>query len=361
LSRGATISEELLPPRLPVIGVIKIGRLGGTKTSRGGSEFQLPQKLDHFLIGKTTRADDNNYVRDDEIHAALPEKPTSLDVTLPFDLRSEIFHAEMTHYEGRTTKTHECDGVTCTDPRKGTTRPCDRRAGRECPCKPYARLSVSLDASPTRGGVHVYRTRSWEAVSAMQTFLGQLEQAFGSLRGLPCRLELQESEVRYKDKGEQKVGTAYRVTLVLRKPLEETRAELLQYHRENRIARREIQMLAAGVQDELAATDAREAALLAQEFPDDDPPPPAGGRPEVGGPGAPTSKVGQANEEMVDELISELRGLCARAEASKVRITTTQAGSLERHIQARDAAKLSQAIDWLKGMLPADQPSLLES
>lgn len=360
MSRGATISEELLAPRLPIIGVIKIGRLKPKVTSSKGNEFQPPQKLDHFFIGKTLRGDDNNYVRDDAIHAKLPEKPMALDVRLPFDLRSEILHAEMTHYQGRTTKTHQCDGVTCTDPQKGTERPCDRRAGRDCPCKPYARLTLMLEASPTFGGLYVYRTRSWEAVSSLQTFLGQMEKAFGSLRGLPCRLELQESEVRYKDGTEIKVGTAYRVALVLRASFEETRQLLVEHHRENRIARHEILRLAAGTMDELDEIDEREATLIASEFPDDDAP---GAKPELGGPGAPKSKLSQMNEELIDERIAELRGLMARAEASKVSINTTQMGSLNRHIESRDTAKLDQSIEWLKKKLPAgaSQPSLLES
>lgn len=361
MSRGATISEELLPPRLPIVGVIKIGRLKPKVTSGRGNEFQPPQKLDHFLIGKTTRGDDNNYIRDDEVHRVLGDKPTSLDVRLPFDLRSEILHAEMTHYQGRTTKTHECDGVTCTDPQKGTTRPCDRRAGRDCPCKPYARLTLMLEASPTFGGLYVYRTRSWEAVSSLQTFLGQMEKSFGSLRGLPCRLELQESEVRYKDGNETKVSTAYRVALVLRASFEETRQLLVDHHRANRIARHEILRLAAGAMDELDAIDEREATLIASEFPDDDA---EGTKPELGGPGAPKSKLAQMNEELIDERIAELRGLIARAEASKITIATNQMGSLTRAIESRDVAKLDQSIEWTKkklGPAATEQPSLLES
>lgn len=372
MSRAATISEELLAPRLPVVGVIKIGALKPQKVkTKSGAEFQPPMKLDHFRIGKTTRGQDENYVRDEEAHAILGDRPIMLDVRLPFDTRAEVFHAEMTHYQGRTKKTHQCDGVTCVNPETHAERPCDRRAGRDCPCKPYGRLAVMLEAAPTFGGIYFYRTRSWETVAAMQTFLGQLEKEFGSLRGLPCRLELHESEVRYKDGSEMKISTAYRVALVLRASYEETRRALVQHHRANQIARREILQLAAGTVDELDAIDERDAALIAQEFPDDDAPPAAGEKPELGGPGAPKSKLADMNAELVDELVSKLRGLMARAEASKVTLTKEQSDMLASAIAARDTGKLEQSIDWLTKKLPKEpaqqdeagpeQPSLLES
>jgi hypothetical protein len=288
------------------------------------------------------------------VHEIIGPKPKVLDVRLPFDLRSEVLSAEMTHYQGRTKKTHQCDGVTCVNPETQASRPCDRRAGRECPCKPYGRLAVMLEAAPTYGGLYVYRTRSWETVSAMQTFIGQLQQSFGYLRGLPCRLELHESEVRYKDGGETKISTAYRVALVLRASFEQTRQELVQHHRENRIARREILQLAAGSVQELDEIDRREAALIAQEFPDDED---GAAKPEIGGPGAdPKSKLAQANEEIADELIGQFRGLQARAAAIGLDLTKQKA-RLDAAVESRDADRLQQCIDWLAGQLALKERS----
>lgn len=358
------ISEELLPARLSVVGNIKIGGLRPKQTSGGGKEFQPPMKLDHFRVCRTTRGDDGNYVLDEDVHSVIGARPKSLDVRLPFDLRSEFFHAEMTHYAGRTKQTHRCDGLTCVNPETHAERPCDRRAGRDCPCKPYMRLALLLEAAPTFGGLYVYRTRSWEVTSATQTFLAQLERDFRSLRGLPCRLELHETEVRYKDdRGETKLSTAYRVALVLRASYEETRAALIEHHRANRIARTEIRRLAAGTSAELEEIDEREAEAIAQEFPDDDVPQPADEKPELGGPGAPPkSKLGQMNAEIIDELIDRLRGLMARAAADGVRITPKNGQKLDAAIAARDSVKLQQSIDWLEAALPKTdaQQSLLE-
>ena len=365
------ISEDLLPARLPVVGNIKIGGLRPKTTSGGGKDFQPPMKLDHFRVTRTTRGPDGNYLLDQEVHARLgTDKPTSLDVRLPFDLRSEFFHAEMTHYAGRTRKTHQCDGVTCTNPETQASRPCDRRAGRECPCKPYMRLALLLEAAPTFGGLYVYRTRSWEVASATQTFLAQLERDFRSLRGLPCRLELHETEVRYKDGSETKISTAYRVALVLRASYEETRAALIEHHRANRIARSEIRRLAAVSSAELDDIDEAEAEFIAQEFPDDDALPAAVAKPELGGPGAPKSKLADMNAELIDELISKLRGLMARAESSGITLSKPQSDQLSKAIASRNTGQLEQSIEWLTKKLPQEQsgsaagpeqPSLLES
>jgi len=192
----------------------------------------------------------------------------------------------------------------------------------------------------------------------MQTFLGQLEKEFGSLRGLPCRLELHESEVRYKDGAETKISTAYRVALVLRASYEQTRQALVQHHRANRIARREILALAAGTVEELGALDERDADLIGQEFPDDDAPPAAPAKPDVGGP---ASKLGDLNAELVDELITKLTDLMD--EASRVMDLKKQIPKLSDAIQGRNAEQLQTSIDWLSGQIAKkrqDQPSLLE-
>lgn len=350
----ATISTDLLPPRLAALGYIKIGRLKPKVTSAKGNEFQPPEKLDFFLVTTRNRGADGNFEVDNAVHAAVGEKPTALDVRLPFDTRGENFYAQMVHYKGRT-RERECNGETCLKPATQQRTPCERRAGRECPCKPYGRLAVILEKAPTFGGLYVFRTTSWETVNSLQTGLRMFQDQFGSLRGLPLTMQMYPAEVRYKQDGKEMVSKAYKVALVLRASFEVARADAIEYHRQNQLARREILALAAGTVEDLNALDRTDAADIGPEFF------PAGDST------APTpSKLSQMNDELVDERIAELRGHMARAEASGVTLTATQAGTLERAISSRDLTKLGQSIEWLKKKMPAaargaEQPSLLET
>jgi hypothetical protein len=355
VTQASTIAETLLPRRLPVLGNVKIG---GVRA--GSGDTKIPVKFDHFRIVRRTRGSDGNFELDTAVHANLPEKPTVLDVRLPFDTRAENFRAQMVHYKGKTQQTHRCDGVTCVDPSTQASRPCDRAAGRTCPCKPYGRLALFLEAAPAFGGIYLYRTTSWETVSGMQTFLGNLEKEF-PLGLLPLRLELYPSEITYGLQGQKKTGTAYRVALTLRASWEQTRAAAIEYQRQNQIARTQLRQLTAGARTEIDEIDAADAEEIGAEFfPDAE----AQAAATAAEGAKPASKVGQMNEELIEERIGELRGLIARAEASKVTINTHQMGSLTRAIESRDVAKLDQSIEWTKkklGPAAAEQPSLLES
>lgn len=348
-----TISEQVLPRRLPVLGAVKIG---GTRPGKGDS--RIPVKYDHFRIVRRTRGEDGNFELDAGVHENLPPKPTVLDVRLPFPTRAENFRASLTFYKGKTQQTHRCDGVTCVDPSTGTHRPCDRANGKQCPCKAYGRLALFLEAAPTYGGIYLYRTTSWDAVSGMQTFLGRLEKDF-PLDVVPLRLELYPAEITYEQDGQKRTGTALRVALTLRASWEQTRAAAIEYQRQNQLARAELLQLSAGTRAEIDYVDAAEAGELRDEFfPDAE----AQAEARATDGAAPArSKVGQMNEEIIEERISELRGLMARAEASQVTLTANHKASLERAIASRDLKKLDTSIDWLKQRLPTDQPSLLES
>ena len=58
-------------PGLPEIGKIKIGMKGAVRTSKGGKDFQLPQRLDHFIVTTLERGEDGNFIRDEAIHQNL--------------------------------------------------------------------------------------------------------------------------------------------------------------------------------------------------------------------------------------------------------------------------------------------------
>lgn len=374
-----TISEELLPPRLAAVGYVKIGgRKPEAVTSQKGNAFQPPVKFDHFRVTTRRRGADGNFELDEAVHAVVGEKPTELDARLPFDLPGENFYAQMVHYRGRT-RERECNGERCTILATHVEEPCARRAGRECPCKPFGRLAVILEAAPTFGGLYVFRTTSWESVNSIQTALRMFREQFGSLRGLPLRLQLYEAEVRYQQGGQERTSTAYKVALVLRASYDEARAAALEYHRTNQIARREILQLAAGTTAELDELDIDDRSDIGEEFF-----PAAGPEPEV----RPRSKLAAMNAALaepgdtdgatregapapasapptkvspVQEAIDELRGLQARAELAGVRLTPAQVAKLDEAVETRDIDALEVSISWLRDKLPEDgeQRSLL--
>lgn len=348
-----TISRDVLPARLPAIGMIKIGRLRPKVTSAKGNDFQPPEKLDFFLITRRERGTDGNFVRDDEVHEKVGEKPTELDVRLPFDTRAENFYAQMVSYSGRS-KSLECDGQTCSDLSTHTERTCSRRLGKECPCKPYARLGVIIEAAPTFGGLYVYRTTSWETANSLQTALKMFEQQFGTLRGLPLKLRLYPAEVRYKVGNQEKTATAYKVALVLRADYEVAQQAALEFHRRAQIARKEILQLASGTARELEAVDQEdEDAIGAEFFPESGPvvdnqdaPRPASKLAEMnkailGGPGSeePAEKVGT--------LVTELLTLIDQAKASEVALTEKQSEMLSEAVSSKNEGDLRSSIAWL--------------
>src|SRR4051812_19566422 len=105
-----TISPELLAPRLPALGYIKIGGKKPTEsTTRTGKETQPPVKFDHFKIRTRNRGPDGNLLPDEAVHTVIGPEPKELMVRLSFDHRGQNFYAQMTQYSGRT-RVRECNG-----------------------------------------------------------------------------------------------------------------------------------------------------------------------------------------------------------------------------------------------------------
>lgn len=255
-----TISPNLLRPRPMELGKIKIGGKGKEVQTRRGATMRLPEKFDHFVITTRQRGSDENFVIDEEIHSILGPEPESLDVRLMFDSVEENFQSEMLVYKGRE-KVFVCDGERARNLHTGNEGPCLRAQGRECPCKPFGRLAVILEAAPHYGGFYLFRTTSWETINNLQTTLTLLAQ-FGSLRGLPLRLVIYPAT----DTHEAGTSTSYKVGIVLRADYETARNVALEFHRADRIERRELKLLAAGVEEVIQEGEELEAVDIDEEF-----------------------------------------------------------------------------------------------
>lgn len=275
--RARWIAPSLMAPRPTEIGKIKIGRkVGPARQSASGGEWRRPTKLDHFIVTTRTRGTDGNFVRDDWVHrpesqGGLGEKPTELPVRLMYDEPTENLQSSMVQYDGRT-RVAECDGIEVRNLQTGECSPCLLAAGGKCNCKPYARLSVILEAGRYYGGFHVFRTTSWESTRNLQTALGMFHTQFGILAGLRLSLVLYPATVEYQDgDGNRRSTTAYMVTLVMRGGFDEAAqlaAEAAQYKLGTMQQRK---LLAAATVEMLDSIDEAEGAELAEEFwpPDD--------------------------------------------------------------------------------------------
>ena len=99
-----------IDPSLLQIGNIKIGMKGEMRKSKGGKEFQLPEKINHFLITGMTRDKNNNYVINQSMTDAMKAHErakvnskgqlVSIPVRLLFDNPEHNFPTRYSRYTG---------------------------------------------------------------------------------------------------------------------------------------------------------------------------------------------------------------------------------------------------------------------
>lgn len=265
---GSMISTDVLVPRLAELGKIKIGGRGAKRTGSGGAEFYLPIKFPNFVVTGRERGDngEGDFLRDDDVHEAVGDKPTELNCHLPFDEPGQVFQSQLQVYEGRTLN-RRCDGKEYTIVGPDTVHPCQLQTEQGCACKPYGRLQVILDDAPYVGGVYVFRTTSWESVRNIQTVLMELRSRFGFLTGLPLMLKLYPATDEYTDQNQKRrSSTSYKVALVMRATYQQA-LELAQTAEALRLgAGTEMKAIAASTREGLDELDATEEGPHGDEF-----------------------------------------------------------------------------------------------
>lgn len=199
---GRRLMVRGLRPGLTERGKIKIGRKGSETKSAKGTVFQPPQKLDHFIVTTMVRGQDGNFIRDEEIHREIGDRPTRLPVRLLFDQLDLNFQTRYAAYEGRSVW---CQGDGESATRRGHDGPiiCPcRNLERDYspqaeqlgpPCKINGRFQVMLDLKEAAvGGVWVFRTTSWNSCTGLTSSMALLLAATGGkLAGIPLQLTLQ--------------------------------------------------------------------------------------------------------------------------------------------------------------------------
>ncbi len=213
-----------LMPGLVERGKIKIGRKGEMRKSQGGKEFQLPVKLDHFLVTTLQRDADNNFVRDEALHEQLGEQPTEIPVRLLFDDMELNFQSRYACYIGRNLfcsgdgeKAIRADAAS--QSRHEVECTCERfdsdYKGPE-KCKINGTLSVMIDGAAGVGGVWKFRTTSYNTVVGLMSSLALIKRITGGvLAGLPLALTVSPKTVNAPEGGTQTVyivGLEYKGT-----------------------------------------------------------------------------------------------------------------------------------------------------
>lgn len=217
-----------LTPGLVERGKIKIGQKGEMRKSSRGNEFQPPQKLDHFLITTMERGQDGNFLRDQQLHRQLGDKPREIPVVLIYDDIDLNFQTRYAAYKGRTLgctgdgevarrlavpakdgKPAEYTEVAC---------PCFRQdptyQGPD-KCKINGTLSVMIQGAEAIGGVWKLRTTSYNSVVGILSSLALIKRITGGpLAGIPLMMTLTPKAVTDPVSGGQQtvyvVGLEYR-------------------------------------------------------------------------------------------------------------------------------------------------------
>jgi len=208
-----------LSPSLPERGKIKIGKKGRVVKSRDkGTEFQLPEKLDHFLITGLERDSDGNFTKDKEAHKLLGEQPKSIPVRLAYDDPVLNFPTRRACYRGRdlwcsgdgeVAQRMQDDGK-----RLEMECPCELGASDytgKTPCKMNGSLSVLIDGLGGVGGVWRFRTTSYNTIVGLLSSMAFLRTITGGpLADVPLNLTVQPKQVTTP---QGKTQTIYRVSL----------------------------------------------------------------------------------------------------------------------------------------------------
>lgn len=194
-----------LIPGLTERGKIKIGRKGAERQSASGGTWQLPEKLDHFIVTTLERGKDGNFLPDADIHKLLGEKPKRIQMRFLFDDISLNFQCRYACYRG---KTLWCSGdgeAAFRQKEKSTERetvqcPCHRQdpafqgddgkgAGK---CKINGTLSVVIEGANCVGGVWKFRTTGYNSTVGILSSLTLLKSLTGGiLAGIPLAMTIQ--------------------------------------------------------------------------------------------------------------------------------------------------------------------------
>ncbi|MGC9100052.1 MAG: hypothetical protein ACP5HC_02140 [Caldisericum sp.] len=197
----------------PEIGKIKIGKR--VPYQKNGETILLPQREDRFIITKTIKGSDGNFLPDTELMETIakktnqdPNKLTRIPILFPFNTPRLNFQIWFVSYRDGMLYCRG-DGKVAQRYEKGKIEivecPCERLDYDERnpeKCRPYGRLNCLIRDAKYFGGVWVFRTRSLRSI---ETILRELEYMYytmfkGVLSGVVFLLVLNREPVLVEGK-----------------------------------------------------------------------------------------------------------------------------------------------------------------
>lgn len=228
-----------LRPGVTEVGRIKIGQKGAVRETKNGVKFQMPVKLDHFVVTTMHRGQDGNFIRDDEIHAIHGDQPRKLPVRLLFNDPGLNFQTQYVAYwgkhrwctgDGESAQRLQKDGgyrdVECPCPNleQGFQGVDGKGNGK---CKINGVLSVIIDDAAMVGGVWRFRTTSINTCESIARSLDMLYRlSSGHIAGIPLDLTVSPKEAHQPD---GTPTTIYVVGLTFRGTVQELRTHAEQH------------------------------------------------------------------------------------------------------------------------------------
>lgn len=189
MNQQKSLNVKNLIPGLFEVGKIKIGRKGDKRQKKDGSgEWQLPVKLDHFIVTTLDRGADCNFLVNTAIHKIIGEKPKILPIRLLFNDIGMNFQSRYSCYNGATVFCSG-DGESAMQLQKDGSRkevqcPCHRQestySGRDV-CKLNGSLSCLIDCANIVGGVFKFRTTGYNSVTAITSSLALIKTRTGGI------------------------------------------------------------------------------------------------------------------------------------------------------------------------------------
>ena len=193
MTKKKELSKNILTltPALMEAGKIKIGRKGETRKSKGGTDFQLPEKQDHFTITTLERDQTGNFKKDTEIHKELGDKPKRIPIMLLFDDIEGNFQSRFARYDG---KTCVCsgDGEIAYEGDKEIVCPCEK-ANPEYKAKDKCKMNGTLSAMIRNvnkfGSCWKFRTTGFNSIQGLFSSLALIKNMTGGvLKGIDLDL-----------------------------------------------------------------------------------------------------------------------------------------------------------------------------
>jgi hypothetical protein len=217
-----------LIPSLAENRKVKIGIKGEKRKSKGGGDWQLPQKIDHFRITTMQKGTDGNFILDKELHDLYGDEPRRIPIRLLFDDINLNYQSRYAQYNGMKLACYG-DGETChrNNQELHGKCPCEKQnptyPGKD-KCKINSILSFVIDGSETVGGCCKFRTTSYNSTVGIISSLTLIASTTGGiLAGLPLDLTLTEKQAANPKDGTQ--NTIYVVGLEYRGNFEQLRNE----------------------------------------------------------------------------------------------------------------------------------------